>query len=71
MAKRNISRYIQAWSLRQEGKKLREIGKIMEFSVERTRALVNYINLKIKYKKPMSKKLKKLVIKYNKINLFK
>ena len=63
---KNMSRYIQAWSLRQEGLKYREIGKIMEFGVEQARSLVNYINIKIKYKKPLSKKLRELILNYKK-----
>ena len=58
---KNLSRYYQAWKLRQQGKKLREIGNIMGFGVERARTLVNHINLKIQYKKPISRKLKKII----------
>ena len=66
MAKRNMSRYLQAWTLRQEGLTYREIGQIMGFGVERARSLVSYINIKIEYKKPISNKLKELIIRYKK-----
>ncbi|MDO9028692.1 MAG: hypothetical protein Q7U68_07560 [Candidatus Roizmanbacteria bacterium] len=49
---KNMARYYQAWELRQQGKKLKEIGKIMNISSERARTLVSYIDLKIEYKKP-------------------
>ena len=42
MAK-NMARYYQAWELRQQCKKFREIGKIMYISSERARTLVSYI----------------------------
>ncbi len=48
---KNLSRYYQAWELRQQGKKLKEIGNIMGFGVERARILVNNIEMKIRYKK--------------------
>ena len=61
---KNLKPYLKAWSLRQEGKKLREIGEIMGFSTERARTLVSYINMKIKYTKPLSNELKLLLLKY-------
>ncbi len=50
---KNLSRYYQAWELRQQGKKLKEIGNIMGFGVERARILINYINFKIGHHKPL------------------
>ncbi len=65
--RKNLKRYYQAWELRQQGKKLREIGEIMGFSPERARTLVSYINLKIEYKKPLPNDLKDLIKKYHAI----
>ena len=64
MSRKNLTRYYQAWELRQQGKKLREIGEIMGFGAERARTLISYIDIKIKYNKPISKELKKLIKKY-------
>lgn len=64
MTRKNLKCYYQAWELRQQGKKFREIGEIMGFSTERARTLVSYIDLKIKYNKPISNELKKLINKY-------
>jgi hypothetical protein len=61
---KNLSRYYQAWKLRQQGKKLREIGAIMGFGVERTRFLVKYVNFIIQVKPyRISNDLKELVRK--------
>lgn len=38
----------------------------MGFSAEKARTLVSYIDIKIKYHKPISKELKQLVTKYEK-----
>ena len=66
MAK-NIKRYYQAWDLRQQGKKLREIAQIMGFkSRENARRMIAYIDFKIKYNKPKTKVLLKLIQKYQK-----
>lgn len=62
---KNIKLYLKAWSLRQEGRKLREIGETLGFSAERARTIVSYIDMKIKYKKPLSSELKQLLLKYN------
>lgn len=62
--KKNIKNYYKAWSLRQEGKKLKEIGELMGFSAERARTLVSFIDMKIKYTKPHSNELKQLMVKY-------
>lgn len=65
MTRKNLDRYYQAWVLRQEGKKLREIAGIMNLSIERVRLMATYIALKIKCKKPLSKKLKGLIERLN------
>jgi len=67
---RNLKRYYQAWELRQQGKKFREIGKIMYISSERARTLVSYIDFKIKHQKQrrISNELKELVEKYSNTN---
>lgn len=44
MTRKNLKRYYQAWELRQQGKKLREIGEMMGISRERVRTLVSYIS---------------------------
>ena len=65
MAK-NLKRYYQAWELRQQGKKLKEIAKIMGFkSGEWPRSMIVYIDLIIK-ERPyrISNELKCLVLKY-------
>ncbi len=63
---KNLKRYYQAWELRQQGKKLREIGEIMSFGVERARTMVKYTDFLIK-ERPyrVSKVLKDLVQKYS------
>lgn len=62
---KNLKRYYQAWKLRQQGKKLREIALIMGFkSKENARRMIAYVDFKIRYKKPLSKKLKELISKY-------
>jgi len=65
MAK-NLKRYYQAWELRQQGKKLREIAQIMDFkSGENARRMIAYIDYRIKNKFiPISKELQQLVNKY-------
>jgi hypothetical protein len=66
MAK-NLKRYCQAWELRQQGKKLKEIAKIMGLkSGEWPRCMILHINGKIKYHRPKSKELLNLIKKYNK-----
>lgn len=62
---KNLKRYYQAWVLRQQGKKLREIALIIGFkSKENARRMISYINFKIKYNKPKSKELFELIQKY-------
>ena len=63
MAK-NLKRYYQAWELRQQGKKFKEIGKIMYISSERALSLVSYIDMKVQFKKPLSNELKLLIKKF-------
>ena len=66
---KNLKRYYQAWELRQQGKKLREIAQIMGFkSGEWPRNMITYIDYRIKNKFILiSKELKELVKKYRKI----
>jgi hypothetical protein len=63
---KNLKKYYQAWELRQQGKKLREIAQIMGFkTIERPRQLITYIDCRIKKKfKPISQELSKLIQKY-------
>ena len=63
---KNLKRYYQAWELRQQGKKLREIAQIMDFkSGENARRMIAYIDHRIKNKFiPISKELQQLVNKY-------
>lgn len=64
MAK-NIFRYYQAWELRQQGKKLREIAQIMGFkSGENARRMIAYIDFRVKSKFNKSNELLKLMQKY-------
>jgi transcriptional regulator len=62
---KNLKRYYQVWELRQKGKKLQEIAQLMGFkSRELARRMIAYIDFKIKYNKPKSKKLLSLIQKY-------
>jgi hypothetical protein len=65
---KNLKRYYQAWELRQQGKKYREIAQIMGFkSKENARRMIVYINFRIKNKfPPLSKELTGLILKYEK-----
>ncbi len=56
MAK-NLLRYYQAWELRKKGKTLKEIGKIMGFSIERARTLVTNMQFILRKKNDDYKKL--------------
>ncbi|KKQ02134.1 MAG: hypothetical protein US11_C0001G0093 [Candidatus Roizmanbacteria bacterium GW2011_GWA2_36_23] len=67
MAK-NLLRYYQAWLLRKQGKTLLQIGKIMGFSLERARVMVNYINFIIKRKDSHYLELKKIIAKPRKLS---
>jgi hypothetical protein len=64
--RRNMKRFYQAWELRQQGKKLREIAEIMGFkSGENARRMIHYVDYRIKSKFPrISKELKQLALKY-------
>ena len=64
--RKNLKRFYQAWELRQQGKKLREIAHIMGFkSGENARRMIGYINCVIEDRPyRMSKELRKLVYKY-------
>ena len=66
---KNLKRYYQAWELRQQGKKLREIAHIMGFkSGEWAKHMIVYINYRISNKFiPISKELRLLAQKYKKI----
>ena len=66
---KNLKRYYQAWELKQQGKKLKEIAEIMGYkSVEWSRCMINYIDYRIKSKFPqLPKELKKLIKKYIKL----
>ena len=66
--RRNMKRFYQAWELRQQGKKLREIAEIMGFkSGENARRMVGYIDHRISSKfPPISKELFILKQKYKK-----
>jgi len=63
-----MKRFYQAWELRQQGKKLREIAEIMGFkSGENARRMIVYIDFRLKRKfPPISKELLKLKQKYKK-----
>ena len=68
---RNLERYYQAWELRQQGKKLKEIARLMGLkSGEWPRVMINHFNFKIInkfYRLPL--KFKKLVLKFKKSNI--
>ena len=49
----NFARYRLVIWLRQQGKKFREIGNIMNISSELARTLVSFVDLKIEYKKTL------------------
>lgn len=63
---KNLERYYQAWELRQQGKTSREIGIVMGIGGGRAAELVRYVTLIIRYRKPLSNKLKELVKEYEK-----
>lgn len=64
MAK-NMFRFYQAWELRQQGKKLREIAQIMGFkSGENARRMISHIDFKVESKLRKSKELLELIQKY-------
>jgi hypothetical protein len=61
MAK-NLKKYYQAWELRKQGKKLREIAEIMGLSKERVRFMAKYFDFRLNHKFfKLPKEIKKLV----------
>lgn len=66
--RKNLKRFYQAWELRQQGKKLREIAEIMGFkSGENARRMISYIDFRVNSKfPPPSKELKLLIGRYQK-----
>lgn len=62
MAK-NLKRYYQAWKLRKDGKTLKEIGKVMRFSPERARILINYVQFVLRKKNKDYKELQMIIKK--------
>jgi hypothetical protein len=69
MKGKNLKKYYQAWELRKQGKKLKEIADIMGYkSAEWPRHMIFYIDFLIK-ERPwrMAKKLKIIVNKYENI----
>lgn len=68
--KKNLTRYYQAWELRQQGKKLLEIAHIMGYkSGENARHMICFVDFRISNRKSsrISKELEELATKYNKI----
>ena len=65
---KKLDRYYEAWELRQQGKKLREIAQIMGFkSGEWARVMINYFDFRLNDKfRPLSKEFKYLAQKYKK-----
>ena len=64
MAK-NIMKYYQAWELRQQGKKLKEIAQLMGYkSGTSPGMMIQFINFKIASNQLKSNELKKLILKY-------
>lgn len=60
---RNLNRYIYAWTLRKQGKKLLEIAQIMGFkSGENARRMISFIDFKLSSDNPNAEKFKKRVI---------
>lgn len=49
---KNLKRYYQAWKLRKQGLKLKEIGEIMGLSKERVREMANYLEHRMNKKFP-------------------
>jgi len=61
MAK-NLKKYYQAWKLRKQGKKLREIAEIMGLSKERVRFMAKYFDFRLNHRfLKLPKEIKKLV----------
>jgi orotate phosphoribosyltransferase-like protein len=47
---KNLKKYYQAWELRKQGKKLREIAEIMGLSKERVRFMAKYFDFRLNHK---------------------
>ena len=59
---KNLKKYYQAWELRKQGKKLREIAEIMGLSKERVRFMAKYFDFRLNHKfLKLPKEIKKLV----------
>jgi hypothetical protein len=58
---KNLKKYYQAWKLRKQGKKLREIAEIMGLSKERVRFMTKYFDFRLNHKLwKLPKEIKKL-----------
>lgn len=67
--RKNLTRFYQAWELRQHGKKLREIAEIMGFkSGENARRMIHHVNFLIENRtsRRISNELKELIKQYGK-----
>jgi DNA-directed RNA polymerase specialized sigma subunit len=65
---KNLKKYYQAWKLRKQGKKLREIAEIMGLSKERVRFMAKYFNFRLNHKLwKLPKEIKKLLELNNEI----
>jgi lipopolysaccharide biosynthesis protein len=61
MKGKNLKKYYQAWELRKQGKKLREIAEIMGLSKERVRFMAKYFDFRLNHKFwKLPKEIKKL-----------
>jgi len=59
---KNLKKYYQAWELRKQGKKLREIAEIMGLSKERVRFMAKYFDFRLNHKfLKLPKEIKNLV----------
>jgi len=59
---KNLKKYFQAWKLRKQGKKLREIAEVMELSKERVRFMAKYFEFRLNHKfLKLPKEIRKLV----------
>ena len=59
--KKDMSKYIDAWKLKQKGLTLEVVGTELHVSKERARQLVSYIELMITYKKPLPKEVSEVL----------
>jgi len=59
---KNLKKYFQAWKLRKQGKKLREVAEIMGLSKERVRFMAKYFEFRVNHKLwKLPKEVKKMV----------